>query len=630
MEDELIECDVNTSFSKIELGKINGNLSSYNENTLREKIADASILKTFENSNNGLFSAYKTQYDTRYEGCPDFYSIMNVTFEHVHEYNKHDLVPSTCTDDGVEEYYSCDICGKVFQKDDTGQYIEVSPEDLVIEKHGHNYVGVVTVMATDEQPGLILYTCSYCQDQYTEVIPQLPKINPGQDLSPEEEKQYEAAVEKMTNVLPNVIEEMDMPDPSVLTPEEYAREMEKYIEKQEQIAKIDDSLDIIREVNTSEPSSIGLTPEEKKQTQENVVVITETVTKEKNDLDAQELIFEQILKELEESGSATQEQIQEVKDKIKLIEDKKEIVEIVTTQAVVVTAKQTMCNDIADSYNLKDVPSDASLGNLAETFFDFMQIQIHDLTTKTKSSKSLFQASSMDEEHGIEYGLKDTLEETKLVYKQVEVCVDTTIDNASKMANKVRNCSQVESKKEIKAYIEKITVESFRDFDKEAADAEFVENAYMAVLRNMQSQVLTSLEQSKPTGNYELQQKWEEEYKAVSDIEEFEIIVFEVMRRKYNSISDTKYDDVESFAPIYKEIFRKWVLNIEDGSGITLEQLTKATVEEEVNKVSHPIIFTSLGGNELAAVLIIAFSSIGVIALAIIIPVVIKRKKREV
>ncbi len=104
---------------------------------------------------------YNTWYD--HAGGADFIKI-----ECAHEnLTHHDAVKKTCTTDGNKEYWSCDNCGTLFLDDAAEQ--ETTLDNVTI-KAGHEWTDKVTKEATCAD-GEKTYTCSLCNDTYTEVIP---------------------------------------------------------------------------------------------------------------------------------------------------------------------------------------------------------------------------------------------------------------------------------------------------------------------------------------------------------------------------------------------------------------------------------------------------------------------------
>lgn len=212
------------------------------------------------------------------------------------------------------------------------------------------------------------------------------------------------------------------------------------------------------------------------------------------------------------------------------------------------------------------------------------------------------------------------------VYRNALAFIDDSVNKMTDAAATLRSCSGQAMIASVKQYIEKVAVSSFRDFDKEAADEEFLQNAYDAILLNMQQQVSLSLteayEEASKSGKFtgtaktELDKRYEEQMAAVADIETFEIMVLEVMRQKYVSVLNTQleagtitresYDaawanavDVETFEPIYWAIFRAWALNEESEYPMTLQELTDATIADTTYATTHIELRDGLSSQEI-------------------------------
>jgi len=196
---------------------------------------------------------------------------------------------------------------------------------------------------------------------------------------------------------------------------------------------------------------------------------------------------------------------------------------------------------------------------------------------------------------------------TEETYKQMYDAIDTYVDQMVDTTLELKQCSGKEVVAHVNKVITAISVKTFRDFDKEAADAEFAENAYNAVVLNMQAQVKTILTKEyesainsnkyKGTAKKQFMERYASEMAAIDDLATFELMVIETMRAKYvaimnnrlkeNTISNVEYNefignakDIETFVPVYKGIFKAWALNLEDEYGISLEELTKSTIND--------------------------------------------------
>ncbi|MBR1676864.1 MAG: hypothetical protein IJ706_06125, partial [Clostridia bacterium] len=54
-----------------------------------------------------------------------------------HEMTKHDEVKASCTATGMKEYYSCSLCNYNYLKDDEGNFVKATDEELVIQMTAH-------------------------------------------------------------------------------------------------------------------------------------------------------------------------------------------------------------------------------------------------------------------------------------------------------------------------------------------------------------------------------------------------------------------------------------------------------------------------------------------------------------
>ena len=186
----------------------------------------------------------------------------------------------------------------------------------------------------------------------------------------------------------------------------------------------------------------------------------------------------------------------------------------------------------------------------------------------------------------------------------------------------------------VKDYISVVKVASFREFDEAAANEEYVAAVYKAIMLNMQQQVVEALKREhKPSNNAEKERQYQEQLSACEDYDTFEQIVIEVLRLKYDSIEGEKLAYVDSedfFGNIYMPIFRSWALDDPsiNPTNITLEELTKATIETTTSKASKMTYRADISKEE--SVFLIAFgSAVGVgVAAAIALPLIFKKKRR--
>lgn len=90
-----------------------------------------------------------------------------------HELVKTEKVPATCVATGTEEYYTCTVCGKMFEDED-GWFEIDEPVEIAIDKKAHKWdEGKVTTEPTTEKAGVKTFTCLLCNETKTEEIPKL-------------------------------------------------------------------------------------------------------------------------------------------------------------------------------------------------------------------------------------------------------------------------------------------------------------------------------------------------------------------------------------------------------------------------------------------------------------------------
>lgn len=104
----------------------------------------------------------------------DFSSpLREVKVRRIHDLHKTEEVEATCTEDGVEAYWTCDICNKLYE-DERGETEIYSP--VPIPAKGHSWDGgKVTKKATPTAEGVKTYTCTGCREKKTESIPKCAK-----------------------------------------------------------------------------------------------------------------------------------------------------------------------------------------------------------------------------------------------------------------------------------------------------------------------------------------------------------------------------------------------------------------------------------------------------------------------
>ena len=222
----------------------------------------------------------------------------------------------------------------------------------------------------------------------------------------------------------------------------------------------------------------------------------------------------------------------------------------------------------------------------------------------------------------------DYLANEQSLYENMVDFVDSGVDHMSKSSLKLRKCSGESVTVHVKSYVTVVKVSSYREFDKEAADKEFVEAVYKAILLSMQNEVISILEKDhKPSSNAEKEAQYNRELEAVKDIETFEIMVTEVLRQKYVALTGIEIADVEEFHPIYWEIFKAWALDEPSPYPITLEELTQTTIDQSASRANTFTARSDLSAGEWGFIGGIVGGAALLIAAAAILPGVIKNYK---
>ena len=253
-----------------------------------------------------------------------------------------------------------------------------------------------------------------------------------------------------------------------------------------------------------------------------------------------------------------------------------------------------------------------ALPNFEEILKNFYSIQYDTILGRVTNRQNAPTTGGVTITGNIDY----ELEAAK--YRAAVDCINTTVDHMAGAAGMIRVCSNEKISTLVNDYIEQIGVRSFRDFDKQKADLEFAEKAYEAILVNMQTQTIANLTDSyeklakNATGTAldELKAEYDAQLASCNDIGQFEWLVIEIMRQKYNSVLGDQYvkdiitydeyknriipegeANLTAFKEIYKDIFYKWALGDDaiiygytEDYGITLQELTDATIDSVVLK----------------------------------------------
>ena len=333
-----------------------------------------------------------------------------------------------------------------------------------------------------------------------------------------------------------------------------------------------------------------------------------------------------------------------------------ESIQAATESAVIAGSKLDNSDKEANSITI-NLPEN-SLPNLKEILDLFYSIQyntilgkdIGDLVRKAPNDGTTGGGVTVT---GIDYT------EAAEVYKKAVECIDNTVCHMAGAAGMIRVCSNEKISTMVNTYIEQIGVRSFKAFDKKAADLEFAEKAYEAMLINMQNQTISNLNASyedlakdmQGTALDALKEQYDAQLESCKDIGQFEWLVIEIMRQKYNSVLSEQLDNkvitydeykakfipegeenLTAFKEIYTNIFYKWALGSDaaeygytEDYGITLQELTDATISSVVLR-NEPIEITGPTSTEIIVAIVFGVASL-LTAGALISFEVVKKKR---
>ena len=320
-----------------------------------------------------------------------------------------------------------------------------------------------------------------------------------------------------------------------------------------------------------------------------------------------------------QTGEITQEEYQE----------KIEIIETVTEASVVVGAGQISAKEEGKAVD-NSLPEDHGLEeSISDTLKEFYQKQMDILLGRDekKDERSIVRAGELVGQQG-----RIDLTISKEDYAKMIGFVDTAVSNMKDAALQIRKCSASKMKKVVGDYIQIVKISSFREFDETDAENKFVDAVYKAIMLNMQQQVIDSLKRShKPTNNPEKELLYQQQLEACEDYNTFEQLVLEVLRQKYNAISNATELSAEQFEGTYRAIFRSWALNKPElnPTPITLEELTTATIETTKANASRFEYHTSIESKETLVFIIFGAVAVLGIASSITVPLIVSKTKRK-
>ena len=362
--------------------------------------------------------------------------------------------------------------------------------------------------------------------------------------------------------------------------------------------------------------------------------IAEDINSILDDVEAPEEIKETITNHIDNVPEDTgAEIVQTMENTLAVVttKEEKEIVATVMEASVVVSANKA--NSIAEAIKVDEkLPEDTGLdASLEDTINIFIQDQLDYLLGKKDVREIENNSSRSIKRDGNRIDNIVDLTISKEDYAKMIGFVDTAVSNMKDAALQIRKCSAATMKASINDYIYGVRISSFREFDEEAANAEFVEAIKEAIMLNMQQQVIEALKREyKPSNNAQKEAQYREQLAACEDIETFKQIVLEVLRLKYVSL--TKEDiDIDTFKPIYDEIFRSWALDDPsiNPTSITLEELTTATIETTTTKASKIVHRDSISKEESTFLIILGSAVGGVCVVSIVMALIMKPKRRR-
>lgn len=555
---------------------------------------------------------------------------------------------ATCVENGNIEFYYCSNCGQLFILNDN-EYQEATIEEVTIYATGHVFTIIEEKLPDCMHEGNhIQYYCEHCH-KYYESSDSYQSLENGSDslityndpnrhtgnnhlenrVNPTTEKEgYSGDLYCECGTL---IEKGHYLDKIVVTENEEENEEVKEI-LTDNISNL-----ITNNENISEEEAQKVEDALEKIDVQQALTISETATQQYEDLAD---LFD---------GKSEEEKV-EVQEGVELTKkEAEEIVSSAITSAVLISASEKETTTKVEEV-VSSLPTDSSI-NLSDTVNDFYTRVMNEILygnpngpTKQNSKKRY---ANDNQSNGIDYSVSAE------TYAKALEFYDTSVNNMVNATMKVRECSGETLKEELNIYIAGISVQSFRDFDRAAADEEFYNMAYKAILISLQESTLANLEKAynnekvnktgtalqEITDTYNSECEQVRKLHLLDDIADedcdgcFEDMIFEVMRQKYVTLINKKYENQEltadeyneclaytlntaAFEDEYKRIFRNWCLQLEDTSKvqISLEELSNAVIDNSVNKITvKKAIKSELSLNE-----IILISAFGVCLIALL------------
>ncbi len=322
-------------------------------------------------------------------------------------------------------------------------------------------------------------------------------------------------------------------------------------------------------------------------------------------------------------------------DDPEVLEAQKDV--IVAVVETVIEVETNRPSDIGQSIRTdSSLPKNAGI-SIEQEVREFYELQMANLIGEEKANRRAILRAPTATDYKIDVSgkTKEDLEQDLIDYGTMTEFIDDSVQNMNTAGRKLRSCSGEAMKVEVKRTVVKIKTSSFRKFDKEAADLQFAYDVHNAMMLHLQEVVVTELEKDyKPSGNKEKDEQYQKELAACKDIESFTEIVIEVLRQKYNAITDSnvKYEDfVEisddgKYSGIYWDIFEAWCLDKPCPYPITFQELTDATVDTTTQNARSFELNTKMTNTEVVFTAAFVGGGVAFISLAGVLGYILKKR----
>ena len=234
-------------------------------------------------------------------------------------------------------------------------------------------------------------------------------------------------------------------------------------------------------------------------------------------------------------------------------------------------------------------------------------------------------------------------------FKQSAAMITKVGTYMANRASAIHECDGTEMKHEINQYITSLSHKVFSSYDEDAADEEFFQMTYQAIMDYLQNETIAIINQeyenNLSSGKYvgsaldQLKRTYEEQIKEVSDDESFRLIVLEILIEKYIVVINSRFEqgliseevynsllanteNYDTFENVYQDIFRSWAL-AENNTDITLEELLNAVSDNFGTRPISDLVNKFFTGPEIIVMGSIAFVSV----IGLIINLILKRRK---